>query len=243
MTIGFSTGDYNLFFKESLDRFSQKFMGRLILADAKAIEINYRTEELLDYLLMTNNLNLTNFDFVSIHAHPHIFDDDEDTRRILDKFGSLKAKYSITNFVFHASWIKNWELLNRWRNLPVSIENMDQTQTFGKTIADIGSILEKYDFGLTLDLQHCYVNDASMALADEMQRLFKTRIVEYHLSAFNEKLTHGPLFAAGQDEIIKSLQFKDKPIIIESVFEALGDHVKELNHIKQKLVEYENQHA
>jgi len=101
---------------------------------------------------------------------------------------------------------------------------------------DIQSILDKYNFGLTLDLQHCFVNDPTMKLAQDLQMKFHGRIVEYHISGFEEKAPHYPLYETRQDIIIESLIYKTIPIIIESVFDICGDEQDELRYIQKRLV-------
>ncbi len=115
--------------------------------------------------------------------------------------------------------------------LPISIENMDRNKEFGKNIEDIKSIIERYNFNLTVDLQHFFTNDPSMESAINFQKIYKKNIVVYHLSGYDKKFLHYPLFKTGQNEIIKSVMHKEIPIIIESTFDKLGEETKELNHI------------
>lgn len=82
--------------------------------------------------------------------------------RLLSKLVKINKKYNIQNNVFHVDRIKNWDIFLDYNTLPISIENMDNRKNFGKSIKDISFILEKYNFNLTLDLQHCFVNDSSM---------------------------------------------------------------------------------
>lgn len=96
-------------------------------------------------------------------------------------------------------------------------------------------ILDKYNFGITIDLQHCYDNDRSMNLSLNFQNIFKDRIKEYHISWYEKSRPHLSLFKTKQDIIINSLLYKDKPIIIESCFDKLWDHIKELNYILENL--------
>jgi hypothetical protein len=150
---------------------------------------------------------------------------------MFDKFLKLSKKFSIRNFVFHPDTVRDWSVFGKYPDLPISIENMDDQKLFGRTLEDIQSILSKYDLGLTLDLQHCYVNDPSMNLAKQFQTVFADRIVQYHLSGYEKNLLHYPLYKTRQDEIISALRFPNLPIIIESTLEAEGEQEKEYQYI------------
>ena len=236
MIIGFSNGDFYRLFQNELERFSKKYIN-LYKANnlANAIELNCLNEGYIDYIILSNNLDLSYFKYISLHAPNLLYQKNDVSNRILSKLVEVYKKYSIKNIVIHVDMVKDWDIFSNYSMLPISIENMDDRKDFGKSIADIKSILEKYNFNLTLDLQHCFVNDSTMKLAFEFQKLFNKRIVEYHISGFEKDLSHYPLFKSSQDEIIYSLQFKNLPIIIESTFDKIGEHKKELLYIKQKL--------
>jgi len=214
---------------------------KLILSDnVQAIELHYKEEKNLDLLINSNDFDFSKLEFVSIHAHAFIFDDNEKSHNLLEKYKQIVSKYKVKNIVVHADNVKNWEVLNKYKSLPISIENLDSLKNYGKTFEDMAKIFNKYEFGFTFDLQHCFTNDPTMKLAKKMHSEFKSRLVEYHISGFEEKYLHYPLFKTYQNEIIKSMQRRDVPIIIESAFQNLGEHITELNYITKKLAEYEN---
>ncbi len=192
-------------------------------------------EEYIDHLLLADNIDLSYFKYISLHAPDYQYEKNSISNRILSKLVKVHKKHNLQNIVFHVDKVKDWDVFLDYKMLPISIENMDDNKEFGRSIDDIRSILEKYDFNLTLDLQHCFVNDRAMKLAIEFQELYKARIVEYHISGHGEGFLHYPLFKTLQNEIIYSIKLKNVPIIIESTFDKIGEQEKELEYIKQLL--------
>ncbi len=237
MNIGFGNGDFWRLNSFTNERFDEGFMKNFMMPGVNTLELHCINEETLDYILEYRLRFATNIKSVSLHA-PTMkikYDDSEKSHRVLRKIELVCAKYNIRNAVFHPDLVLDWDVLNDYTNIPVSIENMDDRKKIGRTIEDIEGVLRKYDFGLTLDLQRCFVNDKIMQLAQDFQNKFENRIVEYHVSGFQEDLLHYPLYKTRQDSIIKSLKYKNVPIIIESVFDRIGEQYRELEYIKQRL--------
>jgi sugar phosphate isomerase/epimerase len=235
MIIGFGSGDFYKIYSNSNEGFSKDYINHYKTNGlANAIELNCRNEGEMDYLLI-NNLDLSGFSFISMHTPQYAYDNDENSKRMLAKMELLTKKYNIKNIVVHSDLVLNWEIFAKYENIPISIENMDHRKKSGKTIEDIKAVLDKYNFKLTVDLQHCFVNDNSLQLAADFQEKFKDKIVEYHISGTDDDSMHYPLFKTEQDEIIKALKDKNIPIIIESTFDEIGDHEKELEYIKSRI--------
>jgi hypothetical protein len=235
MNIGFANGNFWQLNASTNERFDEKVIRKFIIPGASIIELHCIDEGTLDYILEKGFCIKDDVKMVSMHAPTaHLrYDDSMITHRILHKIELICAKYSVHNVVFHPDLIFNWSVLASYTNIPVSIENMDDRKDFGKSIGDIESVLKKYNFGLTIDLQHCFVNDSTMKLAQEFQDKFKDRIVEYHISGFEKRLLHYPLYKTKQNIIIEALKYKNIPIIIESVFDNFGEQYKELEYIKK----------
>lgn len=234
MIIGFACGDLYRVNTSYFERFDNNFIKYFSLPWAKAIELHCLDESMVDFLLKDTILDLSYFSFISLHTPDLYYWNNQETSRIFLKFQRLQEKYNISNFVFHTDKVLNWDFAFQYPKLPISIENTDDRKDFWRNIEDIDSVLSHYNFGLTLDLQHCFVNDRTMSLALDFQEKFKERIVEYHISWYEEKFNHYPLFKTRQDEIITSLQYLDKPIIIESTFDKIGEQEEELEYIKGK---------
>ncbi len=236
MIIGFGNGDFYRLHQNNWDRFSDEYLELCTAGGlAKALEFHCRGEEDLDHLIETTNLDLTPFGYVSLHAPAHAYQKDETSRSILDKLTIIVEKYGLKNIVFHVDRVRDWDVFLDYKMLPISIENMDDQKTSGRSLEDIKIILDKYSFNLTLDLQHCFVNDRGLRLAERFQDEYPSKIVEYHLSGYEEGLLHYPLFKTEQNQIIDCLRYTDKPIIIESTFDKIGEHKLELQYILQRL--------
>ncbi|MFH0856930.1 MAG: hypothetical protein V1860_03465 [bacterium] len=230
MIIGFCNGIFYRI-KNINGRFSKETIERCKIGNA--IELHLADEWMVDYLLEHQNIDLSGFSFISIHAPRIEYKNNATSKEILEKLNQICLDRKIDNVVFHTNLIIDGNIFNEYPDIPISIENVDERGKNGRFVKDIKPILDKYNFGLTLDLQHCFCNDKTMGLAKEFQEIFKDKIVEYHISGFDEKLLHYPLFKTRQDEIIKSLRYKNIPIIIESAFDDLNEPVEELKYIKK----------
>lgn len=234
--IGFSNGNFYGMYREESDRFLDKYLNAYKEEHSKAIQLHSINEEVIDFLINKEKKErYSNFDYISLHASSLVSKNDECSREILKKLRKIKEKFNLKNIVFHPDVIEDWEVFNDFQDLPISIENMDNEKKFGKTVEDIAYILEKYNFKLTLDLQHCFINDKTMALAKDFHKTLGNRVVEYHLSGYKKGEPHYPLFKTKQDEIINSLELKNIPIIIESKLEKLGEEKQEMKYILDRL--------
>jgi len=229
--IGFGNGDFYKLYSKREDSISDKYIN-VYKADglAEAIELNCPKEEMIDCLL-EKQIDLSFFNFVSLHAPALEYGNNNLTERVFNKLERINKKYKVDNFIFHTDTVLDWESFKSL-TIPVSIENMDNRKSTGQKPEDLRRVLDKYDFRLTLDLQHCFVNDNSMKLALNFQEEFGDKIVEYHISGADKNLYHFPLFKTKQKAIIKSLKNKEKPIIIESAFDEIGEENKEIKYIK-----------
>jgi hypothetical protein len=237
MIIGFATGNFYELTEKEEDSFSSLNINCFKAGElANAIELHCPNEEIVDYLLQKEDLDLSSFSYISVHAPSLADKKEEGVKMILNKLRDLKERYKIENFVFHIEKKVDWSIFSEYLDLPVSIENMDNEKNTGKNIKDIEKILKNYPFNLTLDLQHCFTNDRSMKLAMDIQKIFKEKIVEYHVSGFEEEVLHYPLFKTNQNIIIESLLYKDIPIIIESCFKKRGEEVKEIRYIEKLML-------
>ncbi len=233
MIIGLSSGNFYRIFSQEKEDFLVEDISRIREKEYRAIEINVLSTDLLDFLL-TREIEFSPFSYISLHC-PEIFNNKEG-EKTMEKISLFTEKYRIDNLVFHTDKLKELKILKKFSYLPISLENMDSEKKEGKTVQEFQKIFREYDFGLTLDLQHCYTNDRSMKNALEFQKLFGERITEYHLSGFDRNFNHYPLFKTEQNIIIRSLLKKDIPIIIESTFDDYNDDKKEVDYIKSLVV-------
>jgi endonuclease IV len=237
MYIGFNNGIFYRLYKQSNDRFTADYINTF-QANGKTnnLELHCINQEEIDYLIDTDNIDLSNFSHLSLHAPNHHYADDELSHTILTKISKACKKYPIKNIVFHPDKVQDRTVFNTYKDLPLSIENMDNLKKSYKSLEDIESILTKYDFfWFTLDLQHCFTNDPSEKLAKDFQDKCKDRIVEYHISGYAQPYLHHPLYQTEQKNIIQSLQYPNIPIIIESTMDNVDELEKEIDYITKHI--------
>jgi hypothetical protein len=236
MTIGLSNGVFYGLQADPLARFSDEGIRYCQAPETQAIELHCLDETMVDRLLNGPTIDLSYFSYISVHTPNLSYNGERNSQKILTKLNLVCKRYSVNNLVFHTDKEMDWATLASYKNLPISLENMDERKTFGKTVSDLKPILDRYGFKLTLDLQHCFVNDPSMQTALEFQEEFSDRLAEYHISGFQKEFLHYPLFKTKQKEIINSLQYRNIPIIIESSFDQFGEQEHEIRYIKNGLL-------
>ncbi len=238
MIIGFSNGVFNKKFQDKLDRYNKDvFLAPLQDNKFKAIELHCLNEEMIDLLVeKINEDKYNNFEYISLHISNLFTKDDNYSISILKRIEMVCNKFKIKNIVLHPDRVDNWNIFKNFKHLPISLENMDSDKKFGQTVEDLKPLINKYNFNLTLDLNHCFDNDPQMDLAKKFHNELADKIVEYHISGHGGKgKEHIPLFSTQQKEIIKALKLKNKPIIIESNFTDFGDEEREFNYILDNL--------
>lgn len=233
MKIGFATGVFYRLFNGELDGFSKENLKRLGFGNA--IELHCRNKESIEYLANKVDKDLVkDFEVVSMHAPSFEYQNNQEHNQLFENIRKITQKFNLNNIVVHPDKVKDWTLFDSFLDLPFSIENLDERQAVFNTPQKLAKIFNKYDFKFTFDLQHAFVNDKTMKLAKEFHQAFRDRLTEYHISAYQEKILHVPLFKFDQDIIINSLENKEAPIIIESTFDKFGDQKKEIEYIKNK---------
>lgn len=242
MLLGFGNGVYYRRDKKMYDRFSPGSLSDLH-ADGKAniLELNCVTNEMLTQLLMDVKASPADrriqyfapFSQVSLHTPSQEYGNDEKTRFFFAQLSELHSIISFSSVIIHPDNIMDWAVLEPYMNLPFSVENMDITAGCFNTPDSFIKLLEKYPFTFTLDLAHCMTMDVSMKNALLFQEKFGSRLSEYHVSGTMPGVEkHWPLFKTRQTEIPGAVLFRDRPVIIESVFEHDGEHMQELTYIE-----------
>lgn len=171
------------------------------------------------------------FSYRSIHfpSNGIIYRDDEETNKIIQKIEKFYLETNANVAIIHPDLVEDWQVFRKY-NLNWAIENMDDRKESYKTVEDLKRFFEENpNWNFVLDLNHCYSNDKTMLLADDMINNFRNKIIHYHLSGCFE--LHDPLFETKQDFIIDYSRKVNVPIIIESVFNSLDGIEKELDYI------------
>ena len=224
--IGFSHGVlhkiYNVYSEENINLLKN--------CGCNAIEINCHLivdADKLDKILSS----IQSFDPVSLHLPCDIrYKNDKQTNDFY-----IKANADLA--VVHPDLVEDWSVFDTYVSMNWAIENMDNRKRNFREADDLREFFKKNkNWKLVLDLGHCKANDKTMVLARDLIKEFKNRIVEIHLSGYEN--FHEPLFKTEQSEIIEYCNGLDVPIIIESTFEKSDSTdviVKEFKYISERI--------
>jgi len=226
MIIGFSSGCLH----KTHDRFVRETFDVFRNLGCNALEIMFHDFEDAEKLEALSPEDIRGFEYVSLHAPAFERIPEGELRGVLEKIERACLRLGIDSVVMHPDKFKDWGVISEFA-IPLAIENMDNRKESCKNAEDLRKIFEETDARMVLDLNHCFSNDPSMKLADELIEVFQDRIVEIHLSGF--ETFHDPLFKTRQQEILEKVFDKDILIIIESGCETVEDAKKEYAYIKE----------
>jgi hypothetical protein len=208
MPIGFSTGSIAL---GNFDLALQILNDQ----DVHAIELSsLREEELHPLFLAIDRIDLSKYDYISVHAP---------SKRI--KFGESELVDILKAFaekawpiIVHPDIITNFSL---WKDLEnkICIENMDKRKACGRTVTDLKKIFDKLpDAGFCLDVAHAKQVDPTMTECYLMIKEFKHKLIQLHLSDVTTESKHVCLneqAILAYQKVVKYLP-DSLPVILES---------------------------
>lgn len=233
MILGLNNGG---FYRFNQDRLSAQVINKIIEAGVNGLELTCSKIEMID-TLFDFELPKNKLEFISLHAPMLDYRNDSTTLALLNKILQINERLKFNNIIIHSDNIKDLGVFKSFEHLPFSIENSDHRKEFGKSVNDIKAILDQSNFKLTLDLQHCYVNDNTMKLAYDFYNEFGNKIVEFHVSGYDKNFNHYTLYKTKQDIILDFFKGKNTPIILESTYDSYDEANTEINYIKNKLIE------
>ena len=206
--IGFSTGALaHSDFRQGIEVLRRK---GIVVIEISAL----RQQELEPLVLSLDGLDLSGFDYVSIHAPSRIKDCSEP--RILALLQDVvKRKFPI---IVHPDVIKDSDA---WRSLGslLVVENMDKRKPCGRTAEELDRVFDQLpEATFCLDLGHAHQVDKTMSEASLILRRFGERLRQLHLSEVSTAHKHNPLsmesvfaFRRVSNEIAD-----DVPVVLES---------------------------
>jgi len=234
--LGFSTGALSATNLPMNDRI--KFVRDL---GCRAIEIGYaRKERFFTEPLKEIDLKiLGSFDWVSVHAPGSRWkcQNDEESQMVIREISAFHKRHRVSLVVFHPDSLVDPKMLDD-AGFPIGIENMDPNKPSFQRPEDLMPLLQKFPaWRFVLDFNHCYVNDPTQKLADEMLRALGDRLAEKHISGYgDETKLHIPLYETRQDTILsEASRSPSAPMIIESMCADLVGAEKEYEYIKKHL--------
>jgi len=175
------------------------------------------------------------FSYKSIHLPTQniVYKNDIQTLELLDKIEKFYNEINASLVLVHPDLVEDWNVFDNYK-INWAIENMDNRKNKYKTMEELKEFFSKnINWKLVIDLNHCYSNDKTMNIAEDIISLFNDKIAEIHLSGYIE--LHEPLFITKQDFIIDLCDKINVPIIIESIFDNIDDVKKEYEYINKKL--------
>jgi hypothetical protein len=208
MNIGFSTGSLALGnFREGIKVSKQ--------VNATVIELSaLREQELSPLIQQISTIDLSAFEYISIHAPSKLSRLSEND--CIDLLMAI-SKYDFP-IIVHPDIITDHRL---WRRLEsrLCIENMDKRKPVGRTYKELAEIFKIFpDARFCLDLAHAKQVDATMLEAKLMIKNFGERLAQLHISDVNSNSRHEPL---NLEAILSFRKVADAipsttPIVIES---------------------------
>ncbi len=181
----------------------------------RAVELSaLRDHELEPLVRAVDSLDLSRFEYVSVHAPSKLATLGE--RAVFEMLEALPSEWPI---VVHPEILLTPSL---WRSLGprLCIENMDNRKTLGRTATELRELFARYpDAGFCLDVGHARQIDPTMTVALLMLFEFGERLAQVHVSDVGPRGEHLPLsvlstWAFGR---VAARVPASCPLIIESV--------------------------
>jgi len=179
---------------------------------------------------------LSDFSSLSLHTPWKwiIYADDTTTREVLKKLESWHKDFNFSGIVIHPDIVSDFYMLDV-SGLPFCMENVDSRKTFGTHPEHFHEIIQKYNFGFVLDVEHAYEHDPEMRLAKELVHLMWDRLKHMHVSWCSKDQLHVPVYLSENEDSIRDFlsSAPTVPYILEWVLDGdigAGIHL-EYNYI------------
>lgn len=221
--IGFSTGalaysDFN------------KALNLVKYSPVNAIELSaLRRYELEPLTKSVSDLDLSSFNYISVHA-PGKYDKDDEVNvvKLLDIFAN-----NAWPIVLHPDAIYNYKLWDHFGSL-LLIENMDKRKSIGRTCLELDEIFNYLpNARFCFDIAHARQIDKSMTIAKQILNKYSNLITQVHISDVDENCRHNEISNSAIDDFKLVTDFipSTSAIIIETIMESV-DVEAELNSAK-----------
>lgn len=218
--LGFSTGALALSnFREALRMLRDQ--------PVTAIELSaIREPELVPLLRSLDDLDLSQFRYISIHA-PSSFSAENEGWIFGELYKCLSRAWPI---VVHPDTLYDRSLWRLFGNL-LCIENMDKRKGVGRTVRELNPLFTEFpESSFCFDIGHARQVDTSMTEAYIMLKRFSPRLRQVHISEVNSRNKHDRLSfvsTRGFREVTHLIP-QSTPVIIESVVaeDQIGDEIR-----------------
>jgi hypothetical protein len=174
-----------------------------------------RKNELTPLLSALNDLDLSRFSYVSIHA-PSEFSPQDEAWIFQELYEIRHRGWPI---VVHPDTLYDFSLWRLLRDL-LCVENMDKRKPIGRTVRELEYLFSEFpEASFCFDIGHARQVDTSMTEAFRMLKRFSSRLRQVHISEVNTLNKHDRLsFVSIMDfQEVTHLIPESTPVIIESV--------------------------
>jgi hypothetical protein len=174
-----------------------------------------RDTELLPLLDALPSLDLTGFEYISVHA-PSEF------RTLSEKEASRLLRTLLPRcwpIIIHPDALQDlslWDGFGPW----LCIENMDKRKPSGQTAAELNLIFARFpEASLCFDVGHARQVDPSMTEAAFILRRFGERLKQVHLSEVNSRSRHEAISFTARNAFrrVAGLIRAEIPIVLETI--------------------------
>jgi len=171
-TVGFSTGAL------AFGDFRRALNMLRVRRDILAVELSaLRQPELLPLRDAANELDLSQFIYVAVHAPSNI--DGETEQQVVNHLFDFAAKG--WPVIVHPDAIHNYSLWSTFGNL-LCVENMDKRKEIGRTVDELAIVFNRLpDASLCFDLGHARQVDATMTEAYLILKVYQSRLQQIHV--------------------------------------------------------------
>ena len=207
--LGFSTGALALSdFRKALHMLRDQ---PVTVVELSAI----REHELIPLLRSLDDLNLSQFSYISLHA-PSDFAPQGEAGIFQELYEIRHRRWPI---IVHPDALHDFSL---WRKLGdlLCIENMDKRKSAGRTVRELDLLFDEFpEASFCFDIGHARQVDTSVTEAYRMLKKFASRLRQVHISEVNTLNKHDRLsFVSILDfQEVTHLIPSSTPVIIESV--------------------------
>jgi len=226
-TVGFSTGAL------AFGDFRRALNMLRVRRDILAVELSaLRQPELLPLRDAANELDLSQFIYVAVHAPSNI--DGETEQQVVNHLFDFAAKG--WPVIVHPDAIHNYSLWSTFGNL-LCVENMDKRKEIGRTLDELAIVFNRLpDASLCFDLGHARQVDATMTEAYLILKVYQSRLRQIHVSDVNTSSRHDRLSFSSIKTFQQVAEFipESVPIIVESVIKEC-DIELELRRVEEAL--------
>jgi hypothetical protein len=186
--------------------------------DLQAVELSaLRQPELGPLKAASNDLDLSQFRYVAVHAPSNIEVDAE--RQVIESL--LELAGNGWPIIVHPDTIHDYDAWGEFGNF-LCVENMDKRKPIGRTVEELAMVFEKLpNASFCMDLGHARQVDATMTEAYLIAKTYQTKLRQVHISEVNSSSKHDRLsfLSIKAFQLIAELIPESVPLIIESFIE------------------------